>query len=140
MVYGVNHAATGLATYSNFSVYSARVLNPCGSRDWPTRFGCSNPVWSGVAGMSSRDFTDSAAKYLPDDPMSKYLYAVTVSRDAAAGAGVVIPEPTSADLPATGIGPDDPVLVGFRAYLNPNTGVGPAYTDVIADRAMVLRQ
>lgn len=139
VVYGVNHAATGLATYSNFSLYSERVLNPCGSREWPTRFGCGNPVWSGVAGMSSHDFTDSAAQYLPDDPMAKYLYAVTVSRDAASGAGVVIPQPSAPDLPATGIGPDDPVLVGYRAYLNPNTGVGPAYTDVIADRAMVLR-
>lgn len=89
--------------------------------------------------MSSHDFTGSAAQYLPDDPMAKYLYAVTVSRSAAAGAQVVIREPESADLPATGIGPGDQVLVGFRAYLNPNTGVGPAYTDVIADRAMVLR-
>lgn len=139
VVYGVNHAATGLATYSNFSVYSERVLNPCGSRDWPTRFGCGNPVWSGVAGMSSRDFTGSAAQYLPDDPMATYLYAVTVSRDAASDAGVVIPAPSAPELPATGIGPEDPVLVGFRAYLNPNTGAGPAYSDVIADRAMVLR-
>lgn len=44
VVYGVNHAATGLATYSNFSVYSSRVLNPCGTLEWPTRFGCGNPV------------------------------------------------------------------------------------------------
>lgn len=44
VVYGVNHAATGLATYSNFSVYSSRVLNPCGTLEWPTRFGCGNQV------------------------------------------------------------------------------------------------
>lgn len=139
VVYGVNHAATGLATYSNFSIYSGRVLNPCGSRDWPTRFGCGNPVWSGVAGMSSHDFTGTAEQYLPGDPLAKYLYAVEVSRDAASGAGVVIPEPTGPDLPATGIEPGDPVLVGFRAYLNPHTGTGPDYGDVIADRAVVLR-
>lgn len=140
IVYGVNHAATGLATYSNFSVYSDQVLNPCGSRMYPTRFGCGNPVWSGVTGMANDGFTGSAKKYLPNDPLAKYLYAVKVSRKELAGKyAVTVPAPTKGK-PAIGVPAKQNVLIGYRAYLNPNTGRGPAYSDVIKDRAIWLRR
>lgn len=140
VVYGVNHAATGLATYSNFSVYTDEVLNPCGTAARPSRYGCGNPLWSGVTGMADDGFQGSADRYLPDDPMTKYLYAVTVSRKALAGRfKVTIPAPESAKMPATGITKNQRVLLGYRAYFNPHTGRGPAYSDVIPDRALVLR-
>lgn len=143
VVYGVNHAATGLATYSNFSVYTDDVLNPCGSKRYPTRYGCGDPLWSGVTGMADDGFQGSASKYLPGDPMAKYLYAVKVSRKAVANGKdkywITVPQPASKDKPATGIRLDQSVLIGYRAYLNPNTGVGPAYSDVMHDRALWMR-
>lgn len=142
VVYGVNHAATGLATYSNFGVYTDSVLDPCGSGDRLSRFGCGNPLWSGVTGMADDRFTGSATKYLPKDPMAKYLFAVPVSRKALARDSrywVTVPQPKSPQLPATGITKKQNVLIGYRAYLNPNTGVGPAYTDVIPERAVWMR-
>lgn len=143
VVYGVNHVATGEATYANFSVYTEAVLNPCGTKAYPTRYGCGDPLWSGVAGMADDGFAGSAQRYLPEDPMAKYLYAVTVSRKALAKQGqrywVSVPTPKSAKKPATGITMKQNVLIGYRAYLNPNTGRGPAYTDVIPDRAVWMR-
>ncbi len=37
---------------------------------------------------------------------------------------------------AGGIKKDAPMLIGYRAYLNPNTGHGRAYEDLIPDRAL----
>ena len=140
VVYGVNHVATGEATYANFSVYTDTVLNPCGTKAYPTRYGCGDPLWSGVTGMANDKFAGSARKYLPNDPMAKYLYAVTVSRkELASRYSVTVPVPKSAKEPATGITMQQSVFIGYRAYLNPNTGRGPAYTDVIPDRAVWMK-
>ena len=88
IAYGVNHAATGLAIYSNFSVYSERVLNPCNALNILNYvFGCGDPLWNGVVGMRDKEFAGSAAQYLgADDPMAPYLYAVKVLRNAPADA------------------------------------------------------
>jgi len=50
-VYGVNHAATGLATYSNFGVYGEWDLNHSPPEWGEPRFlyGCGIPLWNGVA-------------------------------------------------------------------------------------------
>ena len=149
IVYGVNHAATGLATYSNFSVYSERILDPTSPFDYI--FGFNNPVWCGITGMASKDskdplygtnhFTDSAYNYLPrSNPHAKYLYAVRVLRQAPVDPDkkpwIVVPEPTAEGGPASGILLTDPVTIGYRAYVNPLTGHGAAYEDIIPDRAL----
>jgi hypothetical protein len=141
IAYGVNHAATGLAIYSNFSVYSERVLNPCTSGNILNYiYGCGDPLWNGVVGMKNREFAGSAARYLgADDPMAPYLYAVKVMRNAPADANdkffVLVPVP-DANGPASGIEKGDPVILGYRAYVNPSTGSGPDYDDIIPDRAI----
>lgn len=152
VVFGVNHAATGLATYSNFGVYGdwALGLDPaCG----PFLFGDgTNPVWNGVAGVNSHSFTGTAAPYLGEnDPMAPYLYAVRVLRNAPtdqpAGSFVTVP---SRDLPEEladqikgtpirSIPLDRPMMIGYRAYLNPRTKAGPAYEDLIPDRVVWLK-
>ncbi len=152
IVYGVNHEATGLSTYSNFSVYSERVLNPLPTLDYT--FGYGNPVWSGITGMGSKDskdpiygynhFTNSAFNYLPrTNPHAKYLYAVRVLRKAPADPDkkpwIVVPEPTAEGGPASGIALTDPVTIGYRAYVNPKTTHGPGYNDIIPDRAIWFR-
>lgn len=148
IVYGVNHQATGLATYSNFSVYGENILQQEGSNIY--LFGHNDPIWCGVAGMGSKDsgdplhgnhhFTGSARQFLPDDPNADYLYAVRVVRsclkDTVNNPFVEVAEPTTKDGPASGIALDAPVTIGYRAYLNPATGSGPSYADIIPDRAI----
>jgi hypothetical protein len=52
IVYGINHAATGKATYSNFAVYGA-------------------DIWNGVGPINDPDFNGTAEEYLPDNPNAK---------------------------------------------------------------------
>jgi hypothetical protein len=149
VVYGVNHEATGLATYSNVSVYSERVLDPTSMDDYI--FGFNNPVWCGVTGLGSKDssdplygynrFGDSAYNYLPlTNKHGKYLYAVRVLRQPPADPEkkpwITVPEPTPEGGPASGIVLTDPVTIGYRAYVNPATTHGPDYGDIIPDRAL----
>lgn len=144
VVYGVNHAATGLATYSSFGVYGEWKTNlDCA----PFYFiGCDDYIWNGVASMTSHKFAGSAQRYIPGDPMARYLYAVRLVRgDCPKGdkycVSVPVPtkpwwlEPTTPGS-ADGIGKDQPALIAWRAYLNPKTKSGPSYDDIIPDRAI----
>lgn len=146
VVYGVNHAATGIATYSSFGVYGDWHLNHCPPEEGEPRFiyGAGDPIWNGVASMTCHQFAGSAEQYLPGDPMAPYLYAIRVVRKARREVRdpycLVVPElkdskarePFYPDV----IPLDKPMMVGFRAYLNPETGAGPSYEAVIPDRAI----
>ena len=151
VVYGVNHAATGLATYSNFGVYGEWRLNACERPHTPRYiFGCGEFIWNGVASMTNHHFRGSARRYLPRDPLARYLYAVTVVRrknQCPAGRHdrycLKVPQPSRPrkDPPsADGIGLRDPLMIGYRAYLNPHTRSGPAYSDIIPDRSILFRR
>jgi hypothetical protein len=52
VVYGVNHAATGLATYSSLSIYGDWINSSCDTLQdqFEYVFGCGNHIWNGVAG------------------------------------------------------------------------------------------
>ncbi len=114
IVYGVNHAASGKATYSNCSFYG-------------------ETGWNGVAGIYSTEYAGSAEQYLPGNPLAKYLYVCKFARSCG-------PEKTCVVVPtgpkAHGVGLDEPAFVAIRAYLEPATRVGPAYTDLLYDRAI----
>jgi hypothetical protein len=149
VVYGVNHAATGMATYSNIAVYGEWQLNhlPLQPGDPVFRFGAGDPFWNGVVSMTQHEYTGSAEAYLPGDPVARYLYAVRVVRKARAAAAdpyrIVVPE--FGDSQAAPFYPDvipldRPAMIGYRAYLNPATGAGPAYEDLIPDRAIWFKQ
>lgn len=146
VVYGVNHAATGQATYSSFGVYGDWVTATCDpAGQWEYLFGCGNPIWNGVASMTSHRFTGSAAEYLGDDPMAPYLYAVKVLRrppdDKHEKYWVVVPETAPPGTsPSHGVALDRPLTIGYRAYLNPVTHAGPSYDDIIWDRALWFRR
>jgi hypothetical protein len=152
VAYGVNHAATGIATYSMFGVYGDWTLSHCPPRQGEPVFvyGANDPVWNGVAGVNSHAFAGSAEKYIPGDPMAPYLYAIRVVRERRVARGdkhcLVVPgsrvkrdskygPPFYLDV----IGLDKPAFIGYRAYLNPATSSGPAYEDVIPDRAIWFR-
>ncbi len=147
VVYGVNHAATGLATYSNFGVYGDFKLNTCQHQVPFFLYGCGNPIWNGVVSMSNHQFAGSAQRYLPHDPLARYLYSVTVVRtksECPAGPNdpycLVVPHINNGKRPpsATVIGLNYPLMIGYRAYLNPHTGSGLSYRDIIPDRAILF--
>lgn len=116
IVYGVNHAATGKATYANFGLYGGWALN-------------------GVGGISNIDYTGSAEEYLPNNPNAKYLYVAKISRvddgkntTSVIGSGVGV----------SGIESDEPCFVGYRAYVEPETGISPAWSELVYDRAIKI--
>lgn len=149
VVFGVNHAATGIATYSSFGVYGDWTLSHCPRRAGEPVFlyGAGDPIWNGVVGMTSHAFAGSAEQYIPGDPMAPYFYAVRVVRSSRAVGRdryrVVVPAlgdsllgpPFYADV----IDVNKPATIGYRAYLNRATASGPAYEDIIFDRALWFR-
>ncbi|MBM4446310.1 MAG: hypothetical protein FJ023_03025 [Chloroflexi bacterium] len=114
IVYGVNHAASGKATYSNCSFYG-------------------QAGWNGVTGIFSTEYTGSAEEYLPGNPLAKYLYVCKFARSCSSEKNCVA-VPTGPK--AHGVELDEPAFVAIRAYLEPATRVGPAYTELLYDRAI----
>jgi hypothetical protein len=115
IVYGVNHVATGKATYSNFAIYGA-------------------DVWNGVRAITDADFTGSAEEYLPDNPNAKYLYVYKLSRNCSED------DPYCYEVPygvgVHGIELDQPLFIGWRAYMENTTKTGPTYSEIVYDRAI----
>jgi hypothetical protein len=149
VVYGVNHAATGLATYTTFGVYGDWRINTCEHQVPRYVFGCGDPIWNGVSSMTNHDYRGSAKRYLPHSPLARYLYAVTVVRrkgECPAGRDdphcLKVPrpsEPRPYPPSADGIGLKYPLMIGYRAYLNPHTRSGASYGDIIHDRSILFR-
>jgi hypothetical protein len=116
IVYGVNHVATGKAIYENFVIYGA-------------------DAWNGVAMVNDLDFNGTAEEYLPDNPNAKYLYVYKFARNCEG-------DPHCYEVPydrgAYGIDLDQPVFIGWRMYLEESTKTGPAYSEIVYDRAIKL--
>jgi hypothetical protein len=114
IVYGVNHVATGKATYQNFVPYGA-------------------DVWNGVGMVTDVDFNGSAEEYLPDNPNAKYLYVYKLARNCDG-------DPYCYEVPYNakgyGIDLDQPLFIAWRMYLEPATKTGPAYSEIVYDRAI----
>lgn len=115
IVYGVNHVATGKATYSNFAIYGA-------------------DVWNGVRAITDADFNGSAEEYLPNNPNAKYLYVYKLARNCGDNDQYCYEVPY-------GVGPhglelDQPLFIGWRAYLESTTKTGPSYSEIVYDRAI----
>jgi hypothetical protein len=114
IVYGVNHAATGKVTYSNFGIYGAKLIN-------------------GVGAVSNHDFTGTAEEYLPDNPDAKYLYVWKVARRSN-GDKQCLEIPFGVG--AAGIELDQQCFIGYRAYIEAETKVGPFWSELALDRAI----
>ena len=114
IVYGVNHAASGKATYANCNFYG-------------------EAGWNGVAGIYNTEHVGSAEEYLPGNPLAKYLYVCKFARNCGS-------EKTCVAVPAVpkahGVELDEPAFIGFRAYMEPATKVGPAYTELLYDQVI----
>jgi hypothetical protein len=114
IVYGVNHALSGKATYANLSFYG-------------------EALWNGVAGIYNIDYAGSAEPFLPNNPLAKYLYVVKFVRGSSSEKTCVAVPPGPG---AQGVGLDEPAFIGFRAYLEPATKVGPASVELLYDRVI----
>jgi hypothetical protein len=114
IVYGVNHAATGKATYANSTFYG-------------------EAAWNGVTGIYNTEYAGSAEQYLPGNPLAKYLYVCKFARSCGSEKACVS-VPTGPK--AHGVGLDEPAFIGFRAYMEPATRVGPINTELLYDRGI----
>ena len=121
IVYGANHEATGKATYSNASVYAGHDIY-------------GEDLLLGLVSEQSGNFRGSARDYLADAPDT--LYAWKFARDCREEAHCTPITTTCARLDLNN--PPD-MWMGFRAYLEPSTAVGPAFTEIVYDRAIVFR-
>jgi len=114
IVYGVNHAATGKVTYSNFGIYGADIVN-------------------GIGAVASQSLSGTAEEYIPGHPAAKYLYVWKVARKSRG-------DPRCLEVPwsigAAGIDLDNECFVGFRAYVEKETKVGPFWSEILYDRAI----
>jgi len=117
IVYGVNHEATGKATYSNLSIYADPNL------------------LLGIVSENSRRFAGSAKDYLPNHPQADKLYAWKVARNCQGDPHCLEVKP-SVDCARLNLDALPDLWMGFRAYLEPKTKVGPAFTEVVYDRVI----
>lgn len=114
ILYGINHAVTGKATYSSCSVYGEKVLN-------------------GVGAVASPELVGTAEEYLPGHPEAEYLYVWKVSRsDGDDSHTLEVPW----GVKAYGVELEEEAFIGFRMYLEPATKVGPVWSEIIYDRAI----
>lgn len=114
IAYGLNHTETGKATYSNVTIYGTKYLN-------------------GVGGSDNRYFPGSAEYYIPGHEKAKYLYAWKMARHAD---GHPYCYEVPYDVSCYGVGLLEKAVVAFRSYLETETKVGPAYVELLYDRAI----
>lgn len=112
LVFGVNHEATGLATYANVVV-----------THWSKR--------AGIASFESPDMPGSADAYLPDHPDRDALFVVEIAR-ACEGRPHCLEIAT--DFP--GVPPDESLAFLFRAYLAPGGTVAPDPAALVTARVI----
>jgi hypothetical protein len=114
IVYGVNHVATGKCAYSNFAPYGA-------------------DIWNGVGAVHDSELAGTAEEYLPDNPNAKYLYVYKIARNCSG-------DPHCFEVPygpgGYGIRTEQPLFISWRLYLENATKIGPAYSEIVYDRAI----
>lgn len=124
VVYGVNHVRSGKATYSNVVLYA-------------------KPWLAGIASIYDKDFEGSAEGYVPAeaaDPDDFYVFKLArPGWNLADGHTVEVPYSTGNPKGACyGADAGQPLFCAFRAYMEPETGTGPAHAELVWDRLMVF--
>lgn len=114
IAYGVNHEASGKATYANLVVQN-------------------QARQAGVADFTSRQMARSAERYLPGHPDADKLFAVKVARACQQ-------EPYCIEVPTSfpGVGLDESLLFVFRAYLEPGRSVASAPSELLTERVLYV--
>lgn len=116
-VIGVDHVATGKATYASASVYALSHL-------------------VGVAAVTSEDWSGSAERFLPGDPDASALFAWRVARDCA-GDAYCLEVPTGTC--PSGAGLLQLLTVVFRVYVEPGHATAPDPGLLVRERVLHVR-
>jgi hypothetical protein len=127
VIYGVNHTATGKASYMNLNAYAGP------------------PSKLALGSVFDSDFAHSADAYLPGDPAASLMFAYKISWQCGQGEPFCL-QMSSGDCANLHLdGPDyktvresTPLGFGTRSYLEPATKVGPAFTEVVYHRMIKL--
>ena len=129
IVYGVNHRASGKATYASISIYA----------DATRLFGIDT--------IFDRDYAGSAAQYLPPgDPDADKLFAVKLARRCNSEPFCFeIKQPDFVDIndqPYACTPPLDlnaaEIFLVFRGYMEPATMVGPDKNEIVYERVIMF--
>jgi len=117
MVYGVNHVATGKASYASVNVYASEYAK------------------LSIGQVFHDKFPGTAAPYLPPGgPAVNKLYAVKVSRNCGSEPNCI---PLRVDdCPRLELANDTALGFFFRMYLEPATKAGAAIQEIVYDRAI----
>ena len=107
IVVGVNHQATGKASYMNLAVYHVKRL-------------------MGIGAVTGDDLAGSADRYLPNHPLRRYLYAYKFARNCQ-GEADCFPVPTE----EIGVPLDDALNFIERPYLELATRTGPLSSQIL---------
>jgi hypothetical protein len=120
VIYGVNHAATGKASYMNLNAYAAA------------------PSKLAIGSIFDTDFAHSADAYLAAaDPVAPLMFAYKISWQCggepfclqmSSGSCTRLPLDDPEERAST------PLAFATRSYLEPATKVGPAFTEVVYHR------
>ncbi len=125
VAFGVNHVASGKATYCSVNVYGAT----------PVEDSPGNKEMAGVASINSvQHFAGTAADYLPEHPLAGQLWAYTIAWNNPSGQPhcLVIPPPTGRIKLQV-------LQVISRVYIEPGCAVGPATEELLFDRVLLFR-
>ena len=121
VVYGVNHVATGKATYANTVLYARPMLN-------------------GIVSLYDSMYAGSADAYLTGEGDGNY-YVMKLARTAEDEFTASIPYSTdNANGRFYGADNETQLFLAYRAYVEPETGVGPSYYEIVYDRAIVFHK
>ncbi|MEZ4235763.1 MAG: hypothetical protein R3F59_06285 [Myxococcota bacterium] len=115
VVFGVDHAAAGKATYSSVSIQTV-------------------DTQLGLSAFASDAMPGSARAWL-DQPDADALYAVTFARSCEGVLGVCVAVPETCP---EGAAADQPLKITARAYLEPTTGAAPLGAELVLDRMLKI--
>jgi hypothetical protein len=118
IIYGVNHVATGKATYMNTNVYASQTAKLT------------------LGAMDDRSFPGTASGYLPaGDAAANLMYTYKVSRNCGGESNCL---QLSVPQGCTRLTLDSSTLLGVftRIYVEPATKVGPAMQEILYDRVI----
>jgi hypothetical protein len=142
VAYGVNHAASGKALYGNAVLYA---MDPADNPNFMFEPNLADgDIWRAYAGLASanseEDMQGSTAAFLAgggipvNEDGEDVLYAHKYARACDPNDPV-----TCTAIPASPCEermPQNEFIVAFRAYVEPETKVGPAYNELIYDRVI----
>lgn len=131
IVFGPIHSLTGKAIYSSFVVYSNDLVKDLLPYESRILYGFLS-INSEMSAETKLGLPGSAERFLPDDPSAKYFYVWKVSKNNPDNEDycLLLPEPTLKRITY------DELMIGFRAYVNPTTGVGPSYEEILMDKVI----